>query len=232
MRVRTRDGALEVSMRTTVGQVVGMLRNDRRAARALKRMPKPVPWEWARARLVPLLAGPRIDLPGEQVIRSILEPGVAVEFAIDLRHAFPVVDARVAARWECSEDQLREQALANLARWASQVTRSTVRTATMSGHEIRLLDHEPPWASSLLLVPDELKRLFGAHDQVLAAPARDVLLSFPRTMPTRLVAEIAVDFEAGTPHPLWLEPFGLEGGAIHWSGNEEFDDEGGADSFG
>jgi hypothetical protein len=38
------------------------VKENRALARAVKKMPRPVPWEWARPRLVPLLAGPRFEV--------------------------------------------------------------------------------------------------------------------------------------------------------------------------
>jgi hypothetical protein len=221
--MRVGRGELQVNVRTGVGTALALLREHRALVRAAKRMPKPVPWDWARPRLVPLLAGPMIDPEGEHPVRSVMEPGVAVTFGIDLGEAFLLVDEPVARRWECTTEQIRDAALANLERWAARLEPRIVQTATMSGHQIRLIQRRPGWASSLLLVPDQLKRLFGSHDQVFGAPCRDTLLSFPTSIPSRLAADIEVDFEQGAMYPLFLDPFGLEDGIVHWSGAGEYD---------
>jgi hypothetical protein len=38
-----------------------VVREDQAMRRAARQMPKPVPWEWAKPRIVPLLAGPYFD---------------------------------------------------------------------------------------------------------------------------------------------------------------------------
>jgi hypothetical protein len=76
----------------------------------------------------------------------------------------------------------------------------------------------------VVLVPDQVKRLFGGQDQVLAAPGRHTLLSFPIDAPTHAVAEIVVDWEQRELAPLFLDPFGLCDGEVIWEGNATTDD--------
>jgi hypothetical protein len=214
-----------VKVHANLGLALAMLREDRAARRALRRMPKPVPWEWAQRRLVPLLAGPRIDEPGEPIVRATMDPGVAVIFGIDVGAAFPTVDAAVAARWECSPAQIQDVAMANLKQWTARLEPTIVRGATLSGHHVRMIEKQPTWASSILLVPDQLRRLFGSHDQMFAAPRTNTLLGFSLDVPTRVAADIVVDFEAGAPYPLMLDPFRLEDGELTWVGTDDWGDE-------
>lgn len=46
-----------------------VLRETRALRRGVKRMPKPVPWDWAAPRLLPIFSGPSLDGPGEPLIR-------------------------------------------------------------------------------------------------------------------------------------------------------------------
>lgn len=225
MRVKVGATDVHLTVRTDIGRALAILREERAAAGAIRRMPKPVSWEWAKPRLVPLLAGPTIDPVGERLVRVVMDPGVAVAFGIDLGAAFPLVDEAVATRWECTAEQIREAAAANLGRRAAKLEPRIVRTATMSGHQIRLIADRPGWASSILLVPDELRRLFGDHDQLFAAPRRDTLLNFQPDIPSRVAGEIVVDFEAGATYPLMLDPFCLEDGVLLWGGTEDLEDD-------
>lgn len=224
MRMRIGRSEVQLSTRISVGRVLEILREQRAAAGAIRRMPKPVTWEWARPRLVPLLAGPMIDPEGESLVRVAMDPGIAVVFAIDLGAAFPLIDEEVATRWECTAEQIRDVATANLRRWAAALEPRVVVTATMSGHQLRLIKDRPGWASSILLVPDELRRLFGDDDQVFAAPCRGTLLSFAPGIPPRLAREVVVDFESGSTYPLMLDPFALQDGVLSWGGNDDWDD--------
>lgn len=226
MRMKLGATELHLTVRTSLGRALAVLREERAATRAIRRMPKPVRWEWAKLRVVPLLAGPMIDPEGERLVRTVMDPGVTVIFGINLGAAFPLIDEAVAARWECSREQISEVATSNLEHWAAKLELGSVRTATMSGHQIRLIQDRPRWASSLVLVPEELRRLFGDYDQVFATPCQDTLLSFQPDIPSRVAGDIIVDFEASSTHPLVLDPFCLADGTLTWGGTEDWEDEG------
>jgi uncharacterized protein YtpQ (UPF0354 family) len=199
-------------------------RNRRAVERAARRMPKPVPWDWAEPRIIPLLSGPSFDQPGESLVRLTSTLGPTVEFGLDLGTVFLVVDEMVAERWERSAAQLVECGLGNLRRRAERLTSADVTTGVMSGRRVRLLDKRPRWASSMLLDPPTLIRLFGDHDQFLAAPRTDCLVSMPIDTPTRAFAEIAVGLEDKW-NSLWLDPFLLESGELLWEGSLSSEDE-------
>jgi uncharacterized protein YtpQ (UPF0354 family) len=213
------------ALRGRMGLALAIAREDRAIARAARRMPKPVPWDWARPRLMPLLAGPYLDRDEEGLVRSVIHPGTTAIFGIDLGTAFPIVDHPVARRWECSADQIRDVALENLRRRAARLEPTSVRRGTMSGYAIRMLDGRPAWASSLVMAPAELLRLFGNDDQIVAAPDRSTLISLPARMPSRLVADVLADFEAGPRLPLMLDPFFVIDGEVIWGGTEDGEDD-------
>jgi hypothetical protein len=200
------------------------VRDQRALRRAIKRMPTPVPWDWASSRLIPLLAGPRFDEPGLSIIRVRSEIGPVVEFGLDLGGVFAIVDQGVADRWECTGDQLLDRGLANLHEWASRIEPHQVVTGVMSGRSIRLLMDRPAWASSILLDRDARSRLFGEHDQILAAPTTSTVVSLPIETPDRVAADIVVDLEGSPLTSLFLDPFVLEGGALRWVGDADDDD--------
>ena len=181
-------------------------------------MPNPVPWDWAAPRLMPLLSGPQFDDPDLPIVRLTSELGPAVEFGLDLGGVFLTVDRHVAERWECSSEQLMDRGLANLRERAAKVTPDQVVAGVMSGHTIRILRDRPSWASSILFDLPTIHRLFGAHDQLLAAPTTSCLVSLPIDTPTRIAAEIVIDFE-GPLTSLFLDPFVMEDGVLTWGGN-------------
>jgi hypothetical protein len=219
---------MQVQIRTSFQRTARLIRNDRAFIRATRKMPRPVPWEWAEPRLMPLVASPRNDKPGEELVRASSDVGCAIEFGIDLGGHFPLVDRSVAERWEMSAEQLRAAATANLGRRAPAIPASAVRTAVRSGRVIRVLRHPVGCASSLLLAPQELRRLFGSHDQVFGAPGRHTLVSFPIDTPASTVAELHVEMEMDELVPLFLQPLALIDGRLVWS-DTELDDEDGVD---
>jgi uncharacterized protein YtpQ (UPF0354 family) len=198
--------------------------NRRAVERAARRMPKPVPWDWAEPRIMPLLSGPSFDHPGEALVRLTSTLGPAVEFGLDLGTVFLGVDQIVAERWERSAHQLLDCGLQNLRRRAERLTVADVTTGVMSGRRIRLLNKRPRWASSILLDLPTLIRLFGDHDQFLAAPRTDCLVSMPIDTPAHAFAEIAIGLEDQW-NSLWLDPFLLESGELLWEGSLSDQDE-------
>lgn len=203
-----------------------LLREQRALRRATKRMPKPVPWDWARPRLLPLLAGPMLDHTEDEPLRAVAEAGCALVFGIDAGGGiFPMVDAPVAERWECTVRQIRDVAFDNLRRRAARLEPSIVSGGTLSGRIIRIMKGGVPWASSLVLVEDELKRLFGGHDQIFITPGRGTVISFPSETPASTVVDVLDDFERSETYPLMLEPFMLSDGELLWGGalEDEFD---------
>lgn len=194
-----------------------VLREHQALRRGIREMPRPVPWDWASSRLIPLLAGPRIDQPGEPMVRVRSDLGPALVFGLDLGGVLPVLDRDVADRWERTPEQVHRTAMDNLRRRAARVAPAAVVEATMSGRVFRLLRHPKGFASSLVLLPAEIERLFGGDEQILVAPASGLLLSFPLDAAEWVVADITAEFEDREPFPLLLEPFLYARGEVHWS---------------
>lgn len=193
--------------------------------RAVRALPKPAPWDWVEPRLVPLLAGPMLDRPNAGLVRAISEPGCALVFGVEVEGAFLEVDRIVAERWERSAEDLYRTSMANLRRRAAAVRPAAVLSGTMSGRIFRRIVAPRRFASSLVLVPDELTRLLGEDTALLIAPTRDLLLAFDLGTPTWVAAEVALEFEARDPFPLMLDPFLLVDGRVEWQRDEsEFDD--------
>ena len=219
---------MQLQIGTTLRRTARLIRNDRDFLRAARRMPKPVPWDWAEPRLIPLLAGPRNDTPGEELVRAPSRLGPVLMFGIDLGGHFPLVDRSVAERWETSPGQLLETSLANLRRRAAAVGQGSVATWVRSGRIVRVLRRPVGFASSLLLLSEELERLFGRADQVFGAPGRHTLVSFPADMPSGSIAEIHTDIEVDELMPLFLLPFVWVDRELLWS-DTTFDEDDGDD---
>ncbi len=204
--------------------VVGIARELAAEVRALRqasrRMPRPVTWDWAAQHVLPLLSGTLTDAPGEPVVRAIAEPGCVIEFGLWIGDALPVVDALVAERWECTAAQIGAAAFANLRHGAEEIDPTEVTEATYDGWVVRGSDARP-WTSSLVLLPDQLMRVFGEHDQVLAAPGRSLLVSFDPATPASVAADVVIGLEMGQAHPLALDPFVLSGRHLYWPSAEE-----------
>jgi len=194
-----------------------VIREHQALRRGVREMPRPAPWDWAGSRLIPLLAGPRIDRPREPMVRIVSELGPALVFGVDLGGALPVLDRDVADRWERTPEEVHRAAMENLRRRAARVSPAAVVEATMSGRVFRMLRHPKGFASSLVLLPAEIERLLGPGDQFLVAPASGLLLSFAPDIPAWVIAEITGEFEDREPFPLLLDPFWYEDGRVTWA---------------
>ena len=217
MQITSSDGPLRYAARI-LQDTTQAARQQQTLRRAIRRMPTPVPWDWASRRLIPLLAGPRFDEPGRPLVRRRSELGPAVEFGLDLGGVFVMVDQPVADRWECTADQLNERGLRNLRERTARIDRDRVVSGVMSGYPIRLIHDRPAWASSILLDLDSVVRLFGSHDQVLAAPTARCVVSLPIDTPGPIAAGIVVDLEGSGLTSLFLDPFVLADGVLSWAG--------------
>lgn len=184
-------------------------------------MAKPMPWEWARSRVLPLLAGPCFDPPSAGLVRAQSQLGCAVEFRVAAGQGFVAVEDDTAERWECSPAQLLQTALANLRARLAPLGPRDVGGGAFSGRIIRRLTLPPRCAASTVLLPDELVRLFGTHDQVFAAPEQDVLVSFSIDVPQHVMADAIVDMEMAAPLPLMYDPFVLVDGQLIWQPSDD-----------
>ena len=196
----------------------------KRLRKAVRAMPVPAPWDWARPRIVPLLAGPLIDPPGERTVMADSELGPAVVFGVDLGGVYPLLDAETIERWEVSVAQLHDTALTNFSERCGRLDRSVVTRGTLAGRITTLVRTPDGLASSLVLVPDHLRRLIGDHDQILATPSRNLVMAAALDTNPESFASLVVDFEMGEPLPLLLDAFSLFRGELTWGGLANLDD--------
>ncbi|HEU0236786.1 MAG TPA: hypothetical protein VFR14_10140 [Candidatus Limnocylindrales bacterium] len=140
-----------ISIRNSLRLATRIVKERRALGRAVKRMPRPMPWDWASPRLLPLLCGPY--LADDELVTDSLEPGCAVVFGVDLGRTFTLVDPEVAERWEVSTGQLRDRAVANLRARASRLGPEVVRRGVLSGRVMRHTGDRITWAASLAAGP-------------------------------------------------------------------------------
>ena len=63
------------------------------------------------------------------------------------------------------------------------------------------------WASTAVLVPEAIERLFGPEPALLIAPSRDLLVRLPADVDLAFATWLAEEFEADDPNALRLEAF-------------------------
>ena len=194
--------------------------STRDIARAMDAIPADMAWEWSQPRLVPVLERPGSDpMPDNPHIKAIADCGIGYGFGLEIGPMFARVTRQMANRWERSDDTIRDVALANLRRrLAVDDPGFEVPERADEALVVRALRTPEGFATSVLLVPDALKRIFGHADQIFTAPARPMLLGFAGDTPPEVVEVMTAEAERLDPHPLRLHPFRLTDGRLTWDG--------------
>jgi hypothetical protein len=184
-------------------------------AEALATIPPEVPWPWACFRVVPTIRGKRVPYILDDELEEMgfqpasafptldMSPGVAVTFAIEVDPVYVSITQEQLDRWEMTLEQVRRAAELNIRRtiraWNGGVYRDDYAEVP-----IRMLKGWPHWAASLALLPDELQRIFGSHDQLFVAPYHCNLVSMPVDVDRDIAADLIDLFGYLNPQSLLL----------------------------
>ena len=192
-----------------------MVPTSEAVAEALETIPEGAPWPWAALRVMPAIRGTRVPVIDDVELEKFgfeplsafptveMRPGVDVSFAIEVEVVHVNVDQQHLDRWDMTIDQVAPVAMSNLVRTVG-TWKGEVYADTYEGIETRMLRGWPQWALSLILLPEELKRLFGAHDQFFVAPFACNLISLPIDVDRDLAADIVDLFGWVNPRSLLL----------------------------
>lgn len=184
-------------------------------ADALQRIPRGMPWAWAALRVLPTVRGERLHVMDDIELEELgfvpassfpavrLPPGVDVTFAVDVEVLGVNVDQRQLDAWEMTAEQVLPAAMANLGRAVGSWPGSAYEDS-YEGVRVRMLEGWPSWASSLVLLPDELKRIFGDEDQLLVAPYQCNLISLPIDVDRDVAADLVDMFGVINPASLLI----------------------------
>jgi hypothetical protein len=183
--------------------------------RAIERAPRGDDWSSVSKLVIPVF--PRVrPLPdgSPESLRVLLPPGVLVGFAVDIGPAFLNVSREQLTILGVAEADLVGQALANLLARAQQVEPASVVHETLQGLPLVGLQTGLSVGSTLVLVPDQLARLFGPTPRLFMAPMRDVLLGLPDDADPELVAWLFDDFASQDPNALPPIGFRFDGARV------------------
>lgn len=185
--------------------------------RAMGGLPPDLDWEVMAPNLIPVLPRrrPMPPLAGEP-FRVTLPPGIPTGFGIDIGPAFLIVGEQLLSGWPVGPADLVATGLDNLrARMRPVRARDLVREV-IDGAPVRILQSGVGCASALLLLPDELERIFGPAPHCLIAPMRDVLISLPPDVDRTFVGWLNDELAEMDPNGLALDAFRFEGGALRY----------------
>jgi hypothetical protein len=182
---------------------------------ALSRLPTDLDWSSVEEMVVPVFARRR-PFPFETgtPVRVLLPPGVLTGFGVDIGPAVLHIGEDILATWPVDRDELVERALTNLRELTRRVRPRDVIDERLDGRPMRILQSGEGWASTLVLLEDELARIFGPAPQRFIAPMRDLLISMPASVEPDLAAWLTEELAAMDPNALALESFVLADGQL------------------
>jgi hypothetical protein len=185
--------------------------------RAMGGLPPDLEWDVMAPNVIPILPRRRPMPPqAGEPFRVTLPPGIPTGFGIDIGPAFLVVGESLLGTWPVEPAELVATALENLRTRLRPVRpRDLVRQA-IDRVPVRVLQSGVGCASALVLVPDELARIFGEAPQALIAPMRDLLVALPADTDRSFVAWLNDELAEMDPNGLALDAFVLEGGAVRY----------------
>jgi hypothetical protein len=173
------------------------------------------PWAEVADDLLPVLPRRR-PFPGgmDDPLHRPWPPGLDVTFGLDIGPAFLYVGSWALERWGVTEDELVDRALANVRRHSGARQMFGLIQELVGGEPLSAFQSREGWASTLLLVPDELARVFGDEPSLVMAPSRDVLLRFPIHVDPELARWLLDDFASLDPNALDVPLLALVDGSL------------------
>jgi hypothetical protein len=183
--------------------------------RAMARLPSDLDWSAVAANVVPILPRRR-SLPTETgaPLTLLLPPGIPVGFGVDIGPAVLHVGTDLVRTWGVEPAEVAMTALQNLGRKTAATRPRDLIDDRIDGVPVRVLQSGRGWASTLLLLPDELMRIFGGTDQAFVAPMRDLLVSMPGDTDPSFLGWLREELVCLDPNALAIEAFTLTSGQL------------------
>ena len=184
---------------------------------AMATLPPDLDWTALAPSVVPILPRRRpMPLVAGDPVRVTLPPGIPTGFGIDIGPAFLVIGESLLASWPVGPADLVATGLGNLRDRLRPVRPRDLIRQAIDGVPVRVLQSGAGCASGLVLVPDELQRIFGVDPQCLLAPMRDLLISMPADTDRAFVTWLNEEFAAMDPNGLDVDAFVLSDGALRY----------------
>ena len=184
---------------------------------AMAGLPPDLDWTALAPSVVPILPRRRpMPLVAGEPVRVTLPPGIPTGFGIDIGPAFLVIGESLLASWPVGPADLVATGLANLRERLRPVRPRDLIRQAIDGIPVRVLQSGAGCASGLVLVPDELQRIFGIEPQCLLAPMRDLLISMPADTDRAFVTWLNEEFAAMDPNGLDVDAFVLADGTLRY----------------
>jgi hypothetical protein len=174
---------------------------------ALDGQPDDLAWDWASAHVVPVMRRVRPYPPGfPEPMYTVVDPGVAVAFAIDIGPAFMSIGADLLRSWDVPLSDVHTRSLANVIQRAQAIDGTAIVEGGINTMPTRWLQTGQSIGSVLVLAPDELRRIFGSGPAFFITPMRDLIIGLPPDVDRELAAWLWL--EVADLDPNCLGPIG------------------------
>jgi len=172
-------------------------------------------WERLADDVLPLFERARpfpfqVDPP----VRAVVPPGVTIGFGVDAGPAFVRVAEALLADWPVDREALTERALANLRARAIGLRGHDFVREPVGGVPTVTFQSRAGWASTAILIPEAIERLFGPEPRLFIAPGRDLLVGLPLDVDPEFATWLTEELEALDPNALRLESFEWRAGSV------------------
>jgi hypothetical protein len=135
-------------------------------------------------------------------LTAILPPGVLVGFGADIGPAFLSLNGPQLAILGVTKADVVAQALANLLARADKLDGSSIVHGEIAATPVALLQSGVSIGSTLVLAPDQVRRLFGPSPMLFISPMRDLLIGLPADVDLELAAWIFDEIASQDPNCL------------------------------
>ncbi len=170
---------------------------------AIEAVPADLDWPTLADRVVPVFRRVRPYHPGQpEPLQVLVPPGLSVGFAVDMGPALLNVHPEMLKGWSLTRAELLAKALDNLDRRMAAVSSDELLDASIGGQPVRVLQSSTGSASTYVLLPAPLRRIFGPAPQLLIAPMRNLLISLPIDADREIAAWLFDEFAVQDPNCL------------------------------
>lgn len=186
---------------------------------AVERLSPDLEWAEVSPMVRPVFPRRRPQPPGaERAILTERGPGLRVGLGIDIGPAFLHVTPSLLDSWQISFDECWRVGLDNLRQRVHARRFEVLEYEEIGGVPVWWFQSGEGWASTLLLLEDELHRRYGDEPRLLFAPMRDLLLATPFDADRDVVAFLHDEISHEDPNGLHLPILALLQGRLEVDG--------------
>jgi hypothetical protein len=172
-------------------------------------------WSSAAEQVLPVLPRLRPYPPGSpKPLVTMLPPGVATGFGIDVGPAFMNVTPELATSWRIGVADIATRAVANVHDRAGAVRASDIHVGNLAGARTEWLQTGRSIGSTLIFAPHHLRRIFGPEPRVFITPMRDLIIGLPGDVDSELALWLHAEIASEDPNCLGPTGYSFDGSGI------------------